>query len=162
MGWLDIVLIVVIALSAFFGLRTGLIKAVLTLTGMIIGIILAGRLSPVLAEQLTFISDENIAKIIAFAVIFVTILLIALILSSVLKWIAKIMLLNWVNHIGGAVFGLIMGSIFCGALLVMWIMWVGPSETITESIVAAFLIDQLPLVMALLPEEFDSVRSFFY
>ena len=40
MNWLDIVIIVILALSAWIGLRTGIIKVVALLIGLIIGIVL--------------------------------------------------------------------------------------------------------------------------
>ena len=43
MNWFDIVLIVVLALLTFLGLRRGFISMVLPLVGLIIGVILAGQ-----------------------------------------------------------------------------------------------------------------------
>jgi len=37
----------------------------------------------------------------------------------------------------------------------------GAGSIITESIVAAILLDRFPLILALLPDEFDVIRSFF-
>lgn len=43
MSWLDIVIIVVVIIATLWGLRIGIIKAVLSLAGLIVGVILAGR-----------------------------------------------------------------------------------------------------------------------
>jgi len=161
MSWLDIVLIVVIVFSTFLGLRTGIIKAVLSLAGVIVGVILAGRYYVLLASQLPFITSEEVAKIVAFAIILIGVMVVAVVLASLLKWAASVMMLGWVNHLGGAVFGLVLGAILCGALLAIWVKWLGVSSTITESIVAAILLDKFPLILALLPDEFDTIRSFF-
>ena len=161
MNWLDIVIIVAIAITALFGLRIGIIKAVLSLAGVIVGVILAGRYYLPLSEQLSFISLVSVAKIIAFAIILIGVVVIASALVHLLKWAASVVMLGWVNHLGGAVFGLVLGAIFCGALLATWVKWLGISSTITESIMAAILLDKFPLILALLPDEFDAVRSFF-
>jgi len=161
MGWLDIGVIVIIAIAAISGLKTGIIKAVLSLAGVLVGVILAGRFSTALAGQLTFLPSEGMAEIVAFAIILVGVMIVAVVLASVLKWIASAMLLGWVNRLGGAIFGFAMGAVFCGALLAIWVKWLGVSDAITESMVASLLLDKFPLVMALLPAEFDSVRSFF-
>ncbi len=161
MSWLDIVLIVVIVFSTFLGLRTGIIKAVLSLAGVIVGVILAGRYYVLLASQLPFITSEEVAKIVAFAIILIGVMVVAVVLASLLKWAASVMMLGWVNHLGGAVFGLVLGAILCGALLAIWVKWLGVSSTITESIVAAILVDKFPLILVLLPDEFDTIRSFF-
>ncbi len=161
MSWLDIALIVVIGIAAFMGLRIGIIKAVLTLAGVILGVILAGRFYVALAERLTFIPQETLARVVAFAVILIGVVLVFSIIAGVLKWLASLILLGWVNRLGGAFLGLTMGAIFCGALLAIWTKFLGISDPIAESALATFLLDRFPMVLALLPEEFDSVRSFF-
>ena len=161
MSWLDIAAIVIIGIATLIGLKIGIIKAVLTLAGVVIGVLLAGRFYVALAEQLTFIPQETLARVVAFAIILALVVLIASVIAGVLKWLASIILLGWVNRLGGALLGLIMGSIFCGALLAIWTKFLGISDPIAESALATFLLDRFPMVLALLPEEFGSVRSFF-
>jgi len=161
MNWLDLIIIVLLAISTLMGLRTGIIKTVLSLAGVIVGVILAGRFYLVLSEQLTFIPQENVARIAAFAIILIGIMLVAGILASVLKWLTTIVMLGWVNRLGGALFGLVMGAIVCSALLAIWAKFLGSEGTINESGLAILLLDRFPMVLALLPEEFDAVRSFF-
>ena len=60
-----------------------------------------------------------------------------------------------------AVFGLLLGTIFCGALLATWIKFFDTATAIEESNLAPVLVDFLPIVLVLLPDEFDAVRSFF-
>ena len=161
MNWLDIVIIVSIGISTFLGLRTGIIKAVLSLVGLIVGVILAGRYYVPFSEQLGFIPQENVAKIVAFAIIFIGILIVARVLASLLKWAASAILLGWVDRIGGAIFGFVLGAIFWGAILAIWVNFLGMVGVIAESALARVLLDYFPLVLTLLPAEFDSVRSFF-
>jgi len=161
MNWLDLIIIVLLAISTLMGLRTGIIKTVLSLAGVIVGVILAGRFYLALSEQLTFIPQENVARIAAFAIILIGIMLVAGILASVLKWLTSIVMLGWVNRLGGALFGLVMGAIVCSALLAIWAKFLGSEGTINESGLAILLLDRFPMVLALLPEEFDAVRSFF-
>ncbi|MBA7504667.1 hypothetical protein ES706_03314 [subsurface metagenome] len=161
MSWLDIVIIVVVVIATFWGLRIGILKAVLSLAGLIVGVILAGRFYVPLSQQLTFIPQVGIAKIVAFAIILVGIMVIAGVLANLLKWAASIMMLGWVNRLGGAVFGLVLGAIFCSALLAIWVKFLGVAGVISESILTAVLLHYFPMVLALLPGEFDVVRSFF-
>ena len=161
MSWLDIAVIAVIGIATLIGLKIGIIKAVLTLAGVIVGVLLAGRFYVALADRLTFIPQETLARVVAFAIILAVVVLIASIIAGVLKWLASIILLGWVNRLGGALLGLITGSILCGALLAMWTKFLGISDPIAESALATFLLDRFPMVLALLPGEFGSVRSFF-
>ena len=161
MNWLDIVILVLIAIPTLIGLRIGIIKAVLSLTGVIAGVILAGQYRTALAEKLTFISQANLAEITAFAIILIGVMIIAAMLASLLKWIVSAVLLGWVNRLGGAAFGFVLGCIFCGALLAIWTKSLGIQDPLAESALATLLLDRLPIILALLPGEFDSVRSFF-
>jgi membrane protein required for colicin V production len=161
MNWVDLALIAVIGIGTLIGLKIGLIKAVLSLAGIIVGVILAGRLYVPLSEVLTFISQDAVAKIVAFAIILVGVMIIAAVLARVLKVAASLMMLGWVNRLGGAVFGLLLGAIFCGAVLATWVKFFGVGETTAESDLAIILLSNFPAVLALLPDEFDAVRSFF-
>ena len=162
MNWLDIVIIVAIAIPTFLGFRTGLIKAVLVLAGIIIGVILAGCYYVPLSELLPFISEASVAKVVAFAIILIVVVIIAAVLARLLKWAASVIMLGWVNRLGGAVFGFVLGAIFCSALLAICVKFLGTVGAITESELAAILLDRFPMVLALLPDEFDAIRSFFY
>lgn len=161
MNWLDIVIIVLIAIPTLIGLRTGVIKSVLSLAGVIIGIILAGRYYATLSERLTFIPQDNLARIAAFALILIGATIVAGILATLVKWIVSAVMLGWVNHLGGAIFGFVLGAIFCSALLAIWVKFLGTGGPIAESGLATVLLDRFPMVLALLPEEFDAIRSFF-
>ena len=161
MNWLDIVILVLIAIPTVIGLKAGIIKAVLSLAGVILGVILAGHYHAALAKQLTFISQANIAEIVAFAIILIGVMIIAAVLASLLKWVISAVLLGWVNRLGGAIFGFALGAIFCSALLAIWVKFLGIQQPVAESALAILLLDRFPLILALLPGEFDSVRSFF-
>jgi membrane protein required for colicin V production len=160
MNWLDIVIIVAIAIPTLIGLKIGIIKAALSLAGLIIGVILAGRYYVPLAEQLTFISQAGVARIVAFAIILIGVMVIASVLAILLKWVASAMMLGWVNRLGGAIFCFLLGAVFCGAILAIVVKFLG-TGVIAESGLANLLLDRFPIVLALLPQEFDAVRSFF-
>jgi membrane protein required for colicin V production len=161
MNWLDIVILVAIALAAFAGLIVGLIAAGLSLAGISVGIILAGRYYLPFSQHLGFIPEENIARIVAFAIILVGVVLIALVLAMVLRWAFSLIKLGWIDRLGGAVFGLAAGTLLCGAILAMWVKFVGAGASVTGSALASILLEHFPIVLGLLPAEFDAVRAFF-
>jgi membrane protein required for colicin V production len=162
MNWLDIVILVVLAIAVVTGLKMGLIKAVLLVVGIIVGVVLAGQFSGPLGERLTFISSEGVAKGVAFAIIMLAVLAAAAIVAALLTWATRLVMLGWVNRLGGAILGLFLGAFFCGALLAMWVHFLGMADVIADSAIATVLLDRLPMVLGLLPSEFDSVRSYFY
>ena len=160
MNWLDIVIAVVLIIPIFTGLKQGLIKAALSLAGLIVGVILAGNFYQQLGGVLGFISNEDIANVVAYILILAVVMIIAIVVATLLKFTAKAVLLGWVDHLGGAVFGLLMGAIFMGALLAVFVKYFG-TGLITDSFLAGVLLDKFPLVLGLLPSEFDGIRDFF-
>ena len=160
MHWMDIILLVALVIPTFIGLRQGLIKAVLSLVGLIVGVILAGNFYTQLAGVFGFIDNPDIANIVAYVLILVVVLIIAAVAAKLLKTFIKVVMLGWVNSLGGAVFGFLLGMIFLGAILATWEKLFGP-DMLVESFIAAFLLDKFPLVLGLLPQEFDVVRDFF-
>ena len=161
MTWLDIVLVVVIGVTTIMGLRTGIIKAVLSLVGLILGVTLAGRFYISLAAELTFISSPDWAKVVAFIIIVVGVMVVARVIAGVLKRVVSVLMLGWLDKIGGAIFGFVLGATLGGALLALWLKYLGAADVITESGIAILVLDRLPMVLALLPAEFDGVRSLF-
>lgn len=160
MNWLDIIIAIMLIIPIFTGLKQGLIKSAISLAGLIIGVVLASNYYQVLGDRLTFITNENFANIAAFAIILLVIMIIANVIAVLLKFTAKVVLLGWVDHLGGAVFGLLMGAIFMGALLATIVKFFG-SNLIVDSFLAGILLDKFPFVLGFLPGEFDTIRDFF-
>ncbi len=159
MHWLDIVLLAILLFSAFQGLRRGLINTVLSIIGVIAGIILAGRFYDDVSAWFGF-ADNAVFNLVSFLAIIGLVMLAAAIIAKMLKLAVSVVLLGWIDHLGGAVFGLLFGGLLLGAVLSLWVILFGYG-TVTESTIAAFLASKFPLVLALLPAEFDAVRQFF-
>jgi len=160
MHWLDIVLIIALVLPALIGLKRGLISSAFLLVGLIIGIVLAGYLYELLSRLLTFIPNENVANVVAFIIIVVGVVVIVTVLSRLLKFTISAVMLGWVDRLGGAVFGLVVGAILLSALLAICVNFF-VVESVTESFLAVVLLDKFPLILSLLPSEFDAIRDFF-
>jgi len=88
-------------------------------------------------------------------------MIVAGIAASVLKSVVSAITLGWVDHLVGAVFGPVMGILFTGAILAVWVSLFGASGPIADSGLAAFLLDKFPLALALLPDKFSKIRPFF-
>ena len=117
MNWLDIVIIILVIVPTLIGLKNGIIKAAFTVVGIILGVILAGRFSDRLGEAMTFISNPGWAKVAAFAIILIIVVVAASIAARFVKNVLSAVMLNWVNRLGGAVLGFLLGAIFCAANL---------------------------------------------
>ena len=160
MNWLDIIIIVTIVISFVGGLATGLIKGVLTLIGLIVGIVIAGRTYAGLAERLTLIHNEGAASVAAFAIIFLLVIVITALLVKLLRAAVVSAMLGWLDRILGGLVGVLLGVVSWGLVLALWAKFFGGSA-LQNSVIAPFLVEKFPLVLTLLPSEFDSVREFF-
>ena len=165
MSPLDIVIAVALVVPIFTGLKQGLIKAALSLAGLIVGVVLASNYYQALGDRLTFITNEDAANIVGFAIILVVVMIIANVAAALLKFTAKVAMLGWVDRLGGAVFGFLMGAIFMGAVLATVVKFfgstMGTDSWVADSFLAGILLDKFPLVLGFLPGEFDTIRDFF-
>jgi len=160
MNWIDILLIAFLVLATYIGLRRGFISMVLPLIGLIIGVILAGQHYGTVGGWLP-IENPEYAKWAAYAIIIICVLIVAVILARILRRFVRLVLLRWVDLLGGAVFGLVLAGLLCAAVLAACLKFGLGSQLVEGSGVSRLLLDWFPVVLGLLPEEFDIVRDFF-
>jgi len=160
MNWLDIVILVAIAIPTIIGLRVGIIKAAFSLAGLIAGIVLAGWYYIPLSEKLSFISPLSLAKIAAFAIILIGVIVVAAMLAWLLRRVTSIMMLGSVDKVGGAILGFVLGALLCGALLAAYANFLGEAKIIKESQVATILIDCFSMVLPLFLNQLNTISSF--
>jgi membrane protein required for colicin V production len=84
-------------------------------------------------------------------------MLIGVIVGMMLKNVG----LGLIDRIGGAVLGVVVSAIFFGGILAMYLQYVGPTNIITTSPVAGFLVDKFGIVLGLLPSQFDNIQNYF-
>ena len=161
MNWLDIVIIVVAVLLGIVGLRQGIIKTAFGIAGLIGGIVLAGRYYGGLAALLSP-SGATWANIAAYAIILIATLIVASVIGWFVAKLVHLTILGWLDRLVGCVLGVIIGSLLCAAVLaIVGKYYPGTEAVISQSVIAKFLMGGFPLLLALLPEEFDFIRGFF-
>ncbi len=146
MNWLDIVIIVIVALLGFAGLRQGLIRTVFGIAGLIGGIFLAGRYYDELAAFL-FPSGATWANIAAYAIIAVATLVVAGVIGWLLAKLVNFAALGWLDKLVGLILGIVIGGLLCAAILAIVVkFYPGMVATINQSIIARFLVGGFPLL----------------
>jgi len=162
MNGLDILIGVTLALGAFTGLRKGLVGMLLPVVGLVIGITLAGKYYQTLAERV-FHSQSSSMQITSFVLILLAAIFAAALVAAVISKALSLILLGWLNGLLGGVLGLLLAMMAWGALLAIIISFPAlvPEGLIRDSFVASLIVERLPLVLALLPADFDRVRTFF-
>ena len=160
MSWLDILILISLVASFAGGMASGFLRSLLTLIGIMAGIFVAGRWYGNLAAHLGFITHEGAANTVAFALIVLFIMLIAAVIAQILRTIVARIWLGWLDRLLGGLTGLFIGALFWGFLLALWAKFFGEAA-LESSLTAPFLVAKFPLVLALLPVQFDSVKDFF-
>jgi membrane protein required for colicin V production len=161
MNWLDLILIILGIISVIGGLKTGIVKSAIPLVGLIAGIFLALHFYKPFSEVLSFIPQNRVAQGVAFALIFIGVLLVTAGLTRLLSWAVSSVMLGWLDHVIGAIWGLLWGAIFITAILAAWVKLFGPAELITKSYIATMLLGRFPSLLAIIPDDFKAVRDFF-
>jgi membrane protein required for colicin V production len=161
MNWLDIVIIAVAVLLGIVGLRQGIIRTVFGIAGLIVGIIIAGCYYSELAALL-FPAGAPWAEIAAYAIILIATLIVAGVIGHLLARLIQFAALGWLDRLVGCVLGVFIGGLLCAAVLaIVSKAYPDTKALISQSGIAKFLMEQFPLLLALLPAEFDFIRDFF-
>jgi membrane protein required for colicin V production len=160
-NWLDIAILIVALLFGLAGLWKGIIRALFGIAGLIGGIALAGHCYRPLAEVLSP-GGAIWSGIAAYAIILITTLVAALAIGWFVAGLARLVMLGWLDRLGGFILGAALGSMICAALLAIVIKYIPTAErVISDSLLAGLLMREIPLLLALLPGEFDFIQSLF-
>ena len=161
MNWLDIVIIAISALLGLAGLWRGIIKTAFGIAGLILGIILAGRYYGPLAALLST-GGAGWAGIAAYAIILLATMIAAGVIGWIVAKLVHITLLGWLDRLVGGILGVVIGLLLVAAMLAIVSKYLpGSADTISQSALARFLVERFPLLLALLPDEFDFIRDLF-
>jgi len=162
MYWLDILIVATMAVGGLIGYRTGLIRTVLAGVGIVAGIFLAGQLGTRLGNNLDFISNPNLAMVAGFVIVFVITFMVAMILSSILRKLLRLIFLSWVDNVAGTIVGIAGTVVIWTALIVATAAYPfsGIDTSIKNSMLSTVFADNIPIVLAILPEEYEDILSF--
>lgn len=164
MNWLDVLILIFMIIMIITGLRRGLIKTIIPMIGIILAVVLAGQFYDSVGSWLShWLKSESQANIVGFAIIFILVMIVALVVASLLNKLFSMILLGWIDKLGGAFLGFIIGALICGAILTIITKYHFPGieGSIHDSTLASFFVKYFPIVLPLLPGDFHSVRDFF-
>lgn len=109
MTTIDIVIFIIIGAGAILGFMKGFLKQSASIAGLIVGLIAAKMLYLSLAEKLCLLVTDsiNIAKVIAFIMIWIAVPLIFILVASVFTKAMEAVSLGCINRWLGAVLGVV-------------------------------------------------------
>jgi len=162
MNWIDVVILVVWIIAAYWGFATGLVRMVVPLVIVGVGLALASRIAePVGNLFSSFTDSENTQTVIAFVAIFLILLIISAVanfgLSFLLRFVPPIGL---ANRLGGLALGVLLGFVLLSGLLTgLQRFPIGRmEEDLNRSTLGFFLADNFDVVIRgirLIPGDWD-------
>jgi membrane protein required for colicin V production len=118
MNFFDWILIILFGLGAFWGFKSGLITGALTVASLYV----AGLVSSQFAERVVGIISQNIesesiSTALAYVIIYVGIFLVGRIVAKLIISMLNVVLMGWLDKLGGAALGLVAGLLIIGAVV---------------------------------------------
>jgi membrane protein required for colicin V production len=159
MSGLEMTLLATLAAFGLLGVYWGLIRQVLSLAGLVAGIVLAGKYGSVVAGWLTsFTSDLPLANTMGFIFVLIAVSAAASLIASLLRFFVGLLFLGWLDHVLGGVLGVLQAVLAIAAVMVVAVTFPQPSwtEAIQSSQIALLLLRVGSLASTLLPEMFGA------
>lgn len=129
-----------------------------SIAGLVAGFLIANNYYPLLSEVLLKITHFRFINILSYALIFLAVLVGCLLLGSIFKKILQAVMLLWMDRIGGGVFGLGKGFIFCVAILMILVYFVPSTSLVRDSKIVPHLYEISRSLVRLVPEDMkDSI-----
>jgi membrane protein required for colicin V production len=168
---IDIILLMLLAVALFKGFRNGFIVAIFSFLAFMIGLAAAIKLSAVAADYIG--ASVNVSQrwlpFIAFAVVFLGVVLLVRLGAKALESMAKLAMLGWANRLGGILFyGLLYIFIFSIVLFYADGLKMVKPETANESVSYNYIkplgpkvVEGLGTVIPIFKDMFAELQVFF-
>lgn len=140
--FLDIVTIILLAVALFKGLRKGLVVAIFSFFAYFVGLAAALKLSALVARYIG--SNVEVSQrwlpFIAFAVVFIIVILLVRLGAKTIEGVMRMMMLGWLNRIGGALLYILL-YFFIYSILLFYAtqLHLIKQETIQASVTYSFI-----------------------
>jgi membrane protein required for colicin V production len=149
MTWLDIAVVATILLSAAYGFWKGIIRAVVSIAGLLGGLLLAGTFYAQLARAL-WPAGSAWTLVAAFAIILIVVLVAAALLAGLLFRLVHMTPLGIVDRVIGLAAGVIVIALGWALLLTFVLSNItGANSMLAESTVAVALVHWLAAIRGL-------------
>lgn len=169
MNTLDILIIVIVLLLAYYGFRRGFLVSVFSLISIVVGLVLATKFHSGFALVLhKFIKDDKALNIISFLIIYFLIYFAGIFIASKISKLSSIT--RSVDKILGLLLGVLKGLLVASLILILLKTVGAMSEnTFRESnlypYVSRFAPDTFDAISKILPfnkKSFDDLNSFIH
>jgi membrane protein required for colicin V production len=136
-NWLDIILLVILAVTVVLGAIKGLLRQMVGLLAVVFGLILAVKYYSLGADLFAFLSNQVIADLLGFFIIFFGVLCIGWVVNRLFAKAVKGPLKS-MNHFMGAGLGFLKGILICCIILLGFRVFPVNQEAVDESLLAPY------------------------
>jgi membrane protein required for colicin V production len=161
-NWLDGAVIVVVLWFTYAAFSAGFIRETVTVVSALLGVVLAGLFYQDLQKDvLLAIDNEETARIVAFGIIFGAVVLAGQIAATLLKPTVHVLQLGIFDQLAGAAFGFLKAAVIIEAFLLVFVTYdkFDLRQTIDESMLGSWMVDQAPFLTRVLPDEFEAAAD---
>ncbi len=141
-----------------WGWRMGILRASVALLAIVLGVVLAGMYHERVFVDLAIVDAPSGAmQAGSFAVILALVSVGGYVVGTFLRGFASLLLLGWADRAAGGLFGVLFGLLLAQAVIAI-VVFAGLDDAEGEiggSVVGWAMMDNAPVVRALLPSEFD-------
>ena len=169
--FIDLIFILLMLMAVVKGLQRGLIVAVFSMIGFVVGLIAAVKFSTVVAAWLN--DSINVSArwlpFLSFVLVFIVVILLIRLLAKLVESTIELAMLGWVNKIGGAMmYAVIYILIFSVILFYAVELNLIDPDTLENSTtyrfikpVGPFVIDGIGTLIPWFRDMFEELRDFF-
>jgi membrane protein required for colicin V production len=144
MNTLDIVICVIVGFCFVRGIFRGIVRELASIIGVFIGLYAAYTYHSYVADQLSImIPDAAHRNIVAFLLIFCTILFLAGLLGTIIRKMLKAACIGWIDRITGSLFGITKGILITSVVLIALTAFLSKKNSIVEKSVLAPFVMQI-------------------
>ncbi|GAB6099162.1 hypothetical protein JCM16358_10410 [Halanaerocella petrolearia] len=120
-NWIDVIVLILLTIFSLKGYHSGLIKQITTIVAIVLGIYIAAQQYAVVSEflQQKFDLTLHIANLLSFGLIILIIGGVVNYLGQLLNQMLDFLLLSFIDNLGGALFGIIKGSLIAYIFILM-------------------------------------------
>ncbi|MDI6785308.1 MAG: CvpA family protein [bacterium] len=157
MNGLDITFLIILSISAIMGLWKGITRGIFSLIAVVAGVTVASRYYCVVSISIhNYVKSSLWSNILSFFIVFIVIALIISLIGVLIKKLMGVLVLGWIDHLGGLIFGIVKGVVISGAVVIIMEKFpIGESkDLLVKSILCPYILESTKIICYLLPKEF--------
>ena len=134
MTWIDWIIVAVLAVSVLGGFIQGFLRSIVSLGGLMLGVVLAaGNYGRLARPRRTMVRSEMAADAIAYLIIAVLVVVIVALIGKILSKMVHKIGLGCLDRLVGAVFGLFQGALLVTCFILVTLAFFPKAQWLAQS-----------------------------